>query len=146
MTPRAEATGRIADPLVRQDMAALTAFRRATRWTAERARAARAAGRQPGPEGSLGKLSSSVVAGRCNSLHTAIAGAEGMLTGPGTAAEGMVAEVLISTPAQSIAGGTDEIQKNILGERMLGLPKEPSVDNDVPFHEVRVNSSTRRLV
>ncbi|MDH4365071.1 MAG: acyl-CoA dehydrogenase family protein [Acidimicrobiia bacterium] len=145
VTPRAEATGRIADPLVRQDMAALTAFRRATRWTAERARAARAAGRQPGPEGSLGKLSSSVVARRCNALHTAIAGAEGMLTGPDTAAGGMIAEVLISTPAQSIAGGTDEIQKNILGERMLGLPKEPSVDNDVPFHEVRINTSTRRL-
>ncbi len=144
VTPRAEATGRVADPLVRQDMAALTAFRRATRWTAERARAARAAGRAPGPEGSLGKLSSSVVARRCNALHTAIAGAEGMLTGPGTAAGGMIAEVLTSTPAQSIAGGTDEIQKNILGERMLSLPKEPSVDNDVPFHEVRVNSSIRR--
>ncbi|MEZ5409226.1 MAG: acyl-CoA dehydrogenase family protein [Acidimicrobiales bacterium] len=144
VTPRAEATGRIADPLVRQDMAALTAFRRATRWTAERARAARASGRAPGPEGSLGKLSSSVVARRCNAVHTAIAGAEGMLTGPDTAAAGMIAEVLISTPAQSIAGGTDEIQKNILGERMLGLPKEPSVDNDVPFHEVRVNTSTRR--
>jgi alkylation response protein AidB-like acyl-CoA dehydrogenase len=144
IVPQAEANGRAADPLVRQAVAQLTAFRRATRWTAERARSARAAGRQPGPEGSLGKLSSSEVARRCNALHTAIAGAHGMLAGPQTAAGGMVAEVLISTPAQSIAGGTDEIQKNILGERMLGLPKEPSVDTDVPFTEVRTNVARRR--
>jgi alkylation response protein AidB-like acyl-CoA dehydrogenase len=48
-----------------------------------------------------------------------------MLMGPDTPADGMVAEVLVSVPGQSIAGGTDEIQHNILGERVLGLPREP---------------------
>ncbi len=133
---RAEAAGRADDPVLRDEWMRLEAFRRAAGWTAERARVNRALGRPPGPEGSIGKLATSEVARRSHALHTTLAGANGMLTTGDDPVDAVVAEVLVSTPAQSIAGGTDEIQRNILGESMLGLPKEPAADRGVPYRDV----------
>ena len=129
-------TDRRADPIARQRIAGLVALQRAHDWTARRAQAARAAGRPPGSEGSLGKLAASEVAKRSARAHSGLAGAAGMFRGPDSLLDGVVAEVLVSVPAQSIAGGTDEIQHNIIGERVLGLPREPSVDRDVPFRDI----------
>ncbi|MEY2627530.1 MAG: hypothetical protein RJB08_1289 [Actinomycetota bacterium] len=132
---RATAADRQADPIIRDRITALYSFRMASEWTALRARANRALGRQPGPEGSLGKLAASEVARRSALLHTQIAGANGMLAETDDATHAIVAEVLVSTPAQSIAGGTDEIQKNIIGEKILGLPREPAEDPQQPFRK-----------
>ena len=131
--PRATETGRNQDAVVRQAAAALHAVERTARWNVARAGAARAAGGAPGPEGSLAKLCASDIARRSAAAHTLVSGAHGML------GEGVIHEVLVSVPGASIAGGTDEIQHNIVGERVLGLPKEPSVDVDVAFREVRTN-------
>ncbi len=135
----ARARGVEKDPLVRQEIARVIAMQRASEWTAERARTARATGRPPGPEGSIGKLALSSVARQAHRVHSLIAGAGAMLAGDESTGplHETVAEVLISVPGQSIAGGTDEIQKNIMGERFLGLPREPDPGKGRPYREVR---------
>ena len=135
---RAIAAGRDTDPLVRQEIVKLITLAWSARWTAQRAAAARAVGRPPGPEGSVAKLASSNIARAAARVHALIAGPAGQLAGaddPG----GIISEILLSVPAVSIAGGTDQIQRTILGERILGLPREPAVDAGVPFRKVRQN-------
>jgi alkylation response protein AidB-like acyl-CoA dehydrogenase len=137
---RAKATGRHTDPVMRQEIAKLLSMARCAEWTARRARVAQEQGRHPGPEGSLGKLASSYVARAANRVHTMITGTDAMLTGDDSPMDGVIAEVLVSTPAISIAGGTDEIQKNIISERVLKMPKETRIDTDVPFRDVLKNA------
>jgi len=138
---QARAMGCADDPITRQHLSALRELQQTSAWSGRRAQAARSQGRPPGPEGSLAKLNTSIIARAAARVHGEIAGAHGMLSGPNSLQGGVIAEILVSVPGQSIAGGTDEIQHNILGERVLGLPKEPQVDSDLPFREVRTNRS-----
>ena len=136
---RAIAAGRAADPLVRQEIVKLITLAWSARWTAQRAAAARALGRPPGPEGSVAKLASSNIARAAARVHAMIAGPAGQLAGaddPAGGRAGIISEIFLSVPAVSIAGGTDQIQRTILAERILGLAREPARDAGVPFREV----------
>jgi alkylation response protein AidB-like acyl-CoA dehydrogenase len=137
--PRARETGKFDDPVVRQEIARLMILAKSAEWTARRARSAQEQGRPQGPEGSLGKLAASHVARSAARVHTLISGADALLTGADGAMDGTIAEILVSVPATSIAGGTDEIQRNIIAERVLGMPREPSLDTDRPFRDVPRN-------
>ena len=136
---RAKETGKNNDPAVRQEIAKLMIMAKSAEWTARRARAAQEQGQNQGPGGSIGKLTSSNVAKQAAHVHTMITGADAMLTGEDSPMDGTIAEVLVSFPATSIAGGTDEIQRNIISERVLKMPKEIRMDADMPFRDVPRN-------
>ena len=137
---RAKETGAINDPTTRQEIAKLMVLHKSAEWTARRARSAQDQGKPQGPEGSLGKLASSNVARAAAQVHTMISGADAMLSGADGVMNGTIAEILISFPASSIAGGTDEIQRNIISERVLKMPKETRFDADKPFKDVPRNT------
>jgi alkylation response protein AidB-like acyl-CoA dehydrogenase len=140
--PRARETGKINDPAVRQEIARLFTLDRSAEFMARRARASQDSGKPQGPEGSLGKLCTTRRARMCATVHTMISATDVMLTGEDSPMDGMIAEIFVSTPAQSIAGGTDEIQRNIISERVLHMPKEARTDTAGPFRDVKRNIGT----
>ena len=137
--PQARETGAIKDPIVRQEIAKLLSMAKGASLSLQAAEAMRKSGsNELVPAGSIGKLGASFIARQAAHVHTLIGGADAMRSGPESAAEGMVAEVLISVPAISIAGGTDEIQRNIISERVLDMPKEARSDTG-PFRDIKRN-------
>jgi alkylation response protein AidB-like acyl-CoA dehydrogenase len=102
----------------------------------------------PGPEGSVGKLMSAELNKKIGECAVDLLGADGMIYEAGYPMErpqhvGFDSPdpkmVFLRMRAQSIEGGTSEVMRNILGERVLGLPKEPAVDRDLPWSQVPRN-------
>ena len=119
----ARASGRSAEPVVRQELMRLFSEERIRDWTNQRVRAQVKAGRSPGPESSVGKVHQGDLNQRVQLLVTELLG----MGAVAWAGDRMPREVrgMLRSRANTIEGGTSEINKNVVGERVLGLPREP---------------------
>ena len=125
------------DPAVRQELAKAYIHGRLLALTGYRSMTKIARGGIPGPEGSAMKLVGTRLASEVADAASRILGLRSVLLGDEAPDDGAWANAFLTAPGIHIAGGTDEIMKNIIGERVLGLPKEPRLDKDVPFREMR---------
>jgi alkylation response protein AidB-like acyl-CoA dehydrogenase len=128
-------TGRRGDPVVRQGIVRLYSLQRIGKISALRMKAGQASAAAP----NIAKLMMSDMLRINREVGNQILGAHGMLMGHNTPGGGMIQEATLFSPGPSIYGGTDQIQKNIIGERVLGLPKEPGPPKDTPFAELPKN-------
>jgi alkylation response protein AidB-like acyl-CoA dehydrogenase len=137
----ARAAGRSGEPQVRQELVRVYAEERIRDWTNQRVRATVRAGRAPGPESSIGKVHQGDLNQRVQLLATDLLGLGG-LAWPGGGADDYAGSLpfevagMLRSRANTIEGGTTEVNKNILGERVLGLPREPDPWHDLPWKDV----------
>lgn len=132
--------GRAGDPVVRQRIARIFAASEALRMTALRASSTSAAGREPGAESSVGYLGAVRVLRQIRDLAAEIAGPAAILMAPDAPDGGDVAMTIMTVPCHGIQGGSEQIQLNILAERVLGLPKDLQVDRETPFRQLVVGT------
>jgi alkylation response protein AidB-like acyl-CoA dehydrogenase len=127
------------DPVFRQELAQCYTRFELLKWLNLRARARAAAGQKLGPEASVMKLFVSQRVAKDGDLVMAIEGANGMLRLDDAPQKGMWQQVFLGQWSVRIGGGTEQIQRNVLGERVLGLPGDIRVDKDKPFRELPRN-------
>jgi acyl-CoA dehydrogenase len=121
----ARTLGVTSDPLFRQRFAQIWSRSEVIRFLRLRSRTALSQGRRPGPEASVMKLAYARYVKQLGDLAVGMQGAHGQLDHPDARVGGMFQQKWINAVQSSIGGGTDEIQRNIVGERVLGLPREP---------------------
>jgi alkylation response protein AidB-like acyl-CoA dehydrogenase len=131
----ARAMGVTDDPVMRQRLAAAFTHHRLEGFVNRRAADLRRAGAEPGPEGSLGKLLWTEGMTMMSDIVSDILGAS-LVADTGEWGKYAWGEHVLGAPGYRIAGGSDEVQRNIIGERVLGLPGEPRVDKDVTWSDI----------
>ena len=136
----ARQSGVIDDAVVRDELMQMYIMESTKSMVAMRSRAEMKAGKAPGPGGSLGKLYSSIIARRFRAIAQNIAGPASVAWEGTDSAEELLSSTMLNSLQAGIAGGTDEIQRNIIGDRVLGLPRDIAVDRDIAFKDLRVST------
>jgi alkylation response protein AidB-like acyl-CoA dehydrogenase len=135
----ARKVGRTDDPIARDRLAHLYAVDTAGSLLSQRMRQEVDAGIELRARGSIAKLSGSAIARQAIDVVDEVGGAE-LITWEGEPAHGLyppTTAAIVGAPGLGIAGGTNEIQRGIIGERVLGLAKDPQLDREIPFNELR---------
>ena len=132
----ARSTGATKDPILRQQLASAHIRAEVMGYLGMQVRTAASKGQPPGPGASVLKVMAAWNS-KCNAeLALAMQGPAGMLADASAPEDGRWQQNFLFVPSLRIAGGSDEIQRNIVGERVLGLPPEPRTDKSVPFRDV----------
>ena len=118
----AEETGQIDNPVVRDQLMQIWSMETTKSLVAMKNRDEQKAGKTPGPGGSLGKLFGSVIAWKVRAMMLEFAGPGSVAWDPSDETGGDRVRMVLNSFQSGIAGGTDEIQRNIIGDRVLGLP------------------------
>jgi alkylation response protein AidB-like acyl-CoA dehydrogenase len=139
----AQANGVAREPVIRQELMRVYSEERIRDWTNQRVRADVKAGRSPGPASSVGKVHQGGLNQRIQALAVQIIGTRALAweadASPYAAALPPEVRGMLRSRANTIEGGTSEVNKNILGERVLGLPREPDPYQRAPWREIPHN-------
>jgi alkylation response protein AidB-like acyl-CoA dehydrogenase len=128
--------GPVTDPCLARELVELYTLDLVLHRLQARARAMREAGVPPGSEGSVAKLVNSQLQKRVAAMRLSLLGVRSIAHRPDDSLSDRAIGAFLAAPSASIGGGTDEIQKTIVAERILGLPREPSADKGVPFNKL----------
>ena len=129
------------DPLVRQELAALVTHMRVASYTNQRAMDRMKSGQLPGPEMSIAKLAGTMNTRRLADFVAHVLGVK-LTADQGEWGTYSWNQVVLGVPGGRIAGGSDEVMRNIVGERVLGLPKDVGIDSTSPFKDLKVGTQT----
>jgi alkylation response protein AidB-like acyl-CoA dehydrogenase len=138
MVELAREYGKDGDATIRQELARYWSQVKVNGWTMRRS--AMAGGRLTGADGSIAKLSTARICQQSRDMAYRIAGAALLLQGPESPMGGDLQRVNLASPGNRIGGGTDEIQLNVLGEKALGLPREPDASRDLAYRDLTVGT------